>query len=282
MRSRTGGALALRPVCQRPTFVGQERTRSRVCRRLRRRPGPGPRSRSCRLAIPLFAGAAVFAWVSTSVGRCAGRPERQWSDGSIVARRGRAVKMRISGDWPKRRRWCPSRLRGANGRSAASLTEPAVLSVGGGRRLLDGPRFVPGDSIPGNGRHRTGAGLHLGDHASSHRGPDDVMPAVVLSGDAVQALHVDGVGCADGRFQFGAAGNAGWAWFSPPGDWWRYRNCSESTPGLVDPFPRAGIGTAPGPGMNCIGMQWIPMHWIPMQSRPPSIAMDRYGYHWNG
>ena len=33
-------------------------------------------------------------------------------------------------------------------------------------------------------------------------------PTVVLAGDAVQALDVDGVGNADGRLQFGAAGNA--------------------------------------------------------------------------
>ena len=96
-------------------------------------------------------------------------------------------------------------------------------------------------------------------------------------------FHVDGVGCADGRLQFGAAGNAAGPWLSPPGDLWRYRNCSETTPGLIYPFPRTGVGTAPWPGMNCIGMQWIPMHWIPIHSIDAVHCIwNRYGYHWNG
>ena len=37
-----------------------------------------------------------------------------------------------------------------------------------------------------------------------HRGPDDVVAAVVLAADADRVtLHVDGVGSADGRLQFG-------------------------------------------------------------------------------
>ena len=43
---------------------------------------------------------------------------------------------------------------------------------------------------------------------SGHCGPDGVMSAVVRASDTLQALHVDGVGRADGRLQFGAAGNA--------------------------------------------------------------------------
>ena len=57
-------------------------------------------------------------------------------------------------------------------------------------------------------RHRSGAGCHLGDDAGGHRGPDDVVAAVVLAADAIEGLHVDGVRRADGRLQFGAAGNA--------------------------------------------------------------------------
>ena len=65
-----------------------------------------------------------------------------------------------------------------------------------------------GGRSPGQGHRRAGAGPDLGDDAGRRRGPDDVMAAVVLAADPVQALHVDGVGSADGRFQFGAAGNA--------------------------------------------------------------------------
>ena len=60
----------------------------------------------------------------------------------------------------------------------------------------------------GHGHHGSGAGFHLGDDAGSHRGPDDVVAAVILSRDAVELLHEDGGGCAYGRLQLGAAGNA--------------------------------------------------------------------------
>lgn len=39
-------------------------------------------------------------------------------------------------------------------------------------------------------------------------GSDGMVAAVVLAGDAVEALHLDRVGCADGRLQLGAAGRA--------------------------------------------------------------------------
>ena len=74
--------------------------------------------------------------------------------------------------------------------------------------VLVGLGALVGGRSPGQGHHRTGAGPDLGDDAGGGRRPDDVVAAVVLAGDAVQALDVDGVGCADGRFQFGAAGNA--------------------------------------------------------------------------
>ena len=73
---------------------------------------------------------------------------------------------------------------------------------------LVGPVVLDGGRSPGHDRHRSGASSDLGDDAGDHRGPDDVVAAVVLAADPVQAFDVDGVGRADGRFQFGAAGNA--------------------------------------------------------------------------
>ena len=43
---------------------------------------------------------------------------------------------------------------------------------------------------------------------AAYRSPDDVVSAVVLAGDAVEGLDVDGMGNANGRFQLGAAGKA--------------------------------------------------------------------------
>ena len=40
-------------------------------------------------------------------------------------------------------------------------------------------------SLPRYGRHRSSAGLHLGDHAGGNDGPDDVVAAVVLAADPV-------------------------------------------------------------------------------------------------
>ena len=43
------------------------------------------------------------------------------------------------------------------------------------------------------------AGPDLGEDTGDHRGPDDVVTAVVLAADAVEGLDVDGgVGSADG------------------------------------------------------------------------------------
>ena len=61
---------------------------------------------------------------------------------------------------------------------------------------------------PMSHRHRPCAGFHLGDDAGGHRGFDDVVPAVVLAADPVQALHVNGVGDTYGRLRFGSAGSA--------------------------------------------------------------------------
>ncbi len=55
---------------------------------------------------------------------------------------------------------------------------------------------------------RAGAGLDFSDDAGGHRGPDDVVAAVVLAADPVQRLDVDGVGNSDGRLHFGVAGSA--------------------------------------------------------------------------
>ena len=48
-------------------------------------------------------------------------------------------------------------------------------------------------------RHRSGTRLDFGDDAGGHGGPDDVVAAVVLAGDAVEGFNVDGEGDADGR-----------------------------------------------------------------------------------
>ena len=74
--------------------------------------------------------------------------------------------------------------------------------------VLVGPVVLGGTRSSGHDHHRTGAGFDLGDDAGGHRSPDDVVAAVVLAGDAVEGLDVDGVWSANGRFQLGAAGNA--------------------------------------------------------------------------
>ncbi len=42
------------------------------------------------------------------------------------------------------------------------------------------------------------------------------------------------------------------AWFSPPGDWWSYRDCSETASGLICAFPGAGVGA--WHGVDCYAM----------------------------
>ena len=108
--------------------------------------------------------------------------------------------------------WCGTVPSARPGTSCSSKAYPWSV--------LAGPVVLAGGYLPWHGHCRSGASLDLGDDAGGHGGPDDVVAAVVLAGDAVQTLDVDGVGCADGRFQFGAAGNAAGPWFSPPGDWW--------------------------------------------------------------
>ena len=65
-----------------------------------------------------------------------------------------------------------------------------------------------GGRSTGQGHRRAGAGFDLGVDAGNCRGLDDVMTTVVLAADTVQALGVDGVGHANGRLEFLAAGNA--------------------------------------------------------------------------
>ena len=44
-------------------------------------------------------------------------------------------------------------------------------------------------------RHRSGAGLHLGDDSRVHRGGDDVLTAAVVpAANAVEGIHADGAG----------------------------------------------------------------------------------------
>ena len=95
--------------------------------------------------------------------------------------------------------------------------------------VLVGLGALVGGRSPGQCHHRTGAGPDLGDDAGGGRRPDDVVAAVVLSGDAVQALDVDGVGCADGGSS-SAPQATQLGMISLPGVLWPYRNCSETTP----------------------------------------------------
>ena len=74
-----------------------------------------------------------------------------------------------------------------------------VQGDGAHRSTGRGARHVPPDAFPGNSHNRTVAGLYLGDDAGGHRGPDDVVPAVVLATDAVEGLDINHVGSADGR-----------------------------------------------------------------------------------
>ena len=119
---------------------------------------------------------------------------------------------------------------------------------------LEGPEALLGGRSPVHGYHRTGAGLDLGDHAGGHGGPDDVVAAVVLAGDAVEALHVDGVGSADGWLQFGAAGNT-----LGHGSYLRVfdgvNRIVVKTGRALCAHPR----TAPGRGLLSNGMPWIPL-----------------------
>ena len=83
-----------------------------------------------------------------------------------------------------------------------------------------------------------------------HGGPDDVA-AVVPAGDAVEGLDVDGVGRADGRLQFGAAGNAA-------GHGSHLRMIGGVTGIVVQsprtPLPFPGTAARPRNGIDCYGM----------------------------
>ena len=80
-------------------------------------------------------------------------------------------------------------------RGVASVILPASPSAGSGTDVVG----VGGPIVLGEMRFPRDA---------RHRGPDDVVAAVVLTGDAIEALHVDGVGNSNGRLQFLSAGNA--------------------------------------------------------------------------
>ena len=59
--------------------------------------------------------------------------------------------------------------------------------------MLAGPVVIAGGNLPWHRHCRSGAGFHLGDYAGGHRGPDDVVAAVVLTDDLVEGLDVDGM-----------------------------------------------------------------------------------------
>ena len=92
----------------------------------------------------------------------------------------------------------PAGLTGDEWNPVAMVSTPTVIrDVPGWRRVtahtgsaLVRPVVLDGGHSSGHGRDRSGAGPDLGDHAGGHGSPDDVVAAVVLSGDAVQALHV--------------------------------------------------------------------------------------------
>ncbi len=62
---------------------------------------------------------------------------------------------------------------------------------------------------PMSRRHRSGTRLDFGDDAGGHRGLDDVVAVVVLAGDAVEGLHVDGWERPGRRFQLRPTVDAG-------------------------------------------------------------------------
>ena len=127
-------------------------------------------------------------------------------------------------------------------------------------------------------RHcRSGAGLHLGDNPGSHRGPDDVVAAVVLDAATVEALHIDCVGNSDGRLQFGAAGNTTGHGFHLRVISGVARIVAKAPTNPFCPFP--GIAARPWNGidwyamesvaldtnptrMHSNGQEWILMHWL--------------------
>ena len=97
------------------------------------------------------------------------------------------------------------------------------------------------------------------------------MTPVVLAADPVQALHVDRVGSAYGRLQFGAAGNAVLT---------SCRHCSEKVPGLVGRFP--GSRCLPRRAAVCYPLVWNGFDSNGHQSIPcrhlfQSIGMDTIG-----
>ena len=61
--------------------------------------------------------------------------------------------------------------------------------------VLVQPIILGGRRSPRRRGHRTGYGFDLGDYTGGHRGPNDVVAAVVLATDAVEGLDVNGVGC---------------------------------------------------------------------------------------
>ena len=144
--------------------------------------------------------------------------------------------------------------------------------------MLVGSGVLVGGRSPGHGHHRAAAGPDLGDDAGIRRGPDDVVAAVIPAGDAVQAPDVDGVGSADGRLQFSAAGNAA-------GHGFHLRVISgvagivvKVSPNPFCPFPL----TAARPWN---GIDWYAMDSNALDTNPfhcECIPMQRYGYQWNG
>ena len=78
------------------------------------------------------------------------------------------------------------------------------LPLDGIIRLADRPFAGMDDDAPA---HQPVRGRPcFDDDSGGHAGPDDVVTAVVLAGDTVQALHVDGVGRVQGWLKPSAAG----------------------------------------------------------------------------
>ena len=82
----------------------------------------------------------------------------------------------------------------------AEFLAPLAISAAQGRckvmaytgSPLEGPVTFHGGYSPRRGRHRSGAGPNLGDHAGGHGGPDDAVAAVVLAGDALECQETLG------------------------------------------------------------------------------------------
>ena len=146
-----------------------------------------------------------------------------------------------------------------------------------------------GGHSPVHGHCRSGAGPDLGDDAGGHGGPDDVVAAVVLAGDAVEALHVDGVGQRGRAVSVRRRRQAHWAMVITSG--MKLVAGIVSLPGIVVKTPGTPLRLARAGVRPWTGTQWYAMDSNGIVSNPTqpianafhrigidTIAMDTYPF----